>query len=141
GAVDAIVDIVGAALGLALLQIDDVFASSLPLGSGMVQSSHGLLPLPAPATLALIAQVGAPTRPLDVQSELVTPTGAAILTTLATFRQPPMAIDRIGIGFGTRELPWPNALRLWLGREVESGLETGEVTVCETNLDDSSPDQ
>ena len=141
GAVDAIVDIVGVVLGLALLGVDEVYASSLPLGSGMVQSSHGPLPLPAPATLALIADVGAPTRPLDVQSELVTPTGAAILTTLATFRQPPMTIDRVGIGFGMRELPWPNALRLWVGGPVESGLETGEVTVIETNLDDTTPEQ
>lgn len=141
GAVDAIVDIVGAVLGLALLEVDEVYASSLPLGSGMVQSSHGPLPLPAPATLALIAEVGAPTRPLDVQSELVTPTGAAILTTLATFGQPPMTVDRVGIGFGTRELPWPNALRLWVGKHVESGLETGEVTVIETNLDDTTPEQ
>jgi len=141
GAVDAIVDVVGASIGLALLEADAIYASSLPLGSGMIKSAHGMLPLPAPATLALIADAGAPTRPLDIQAELVTPTGAALLTTLATFRQPPMTINHIGVGFGTRELPWPNALRVWVGNEVESGLETGEVTVIETNLDDSTPEQ
>jgi len=140
GAIDAIVDIVGAAIGLDLLGVDRVYASSLPLGHGMVRSQHGLLPLPAPATLALIAEARAPSRPVDIEAELVTPTGAAILTSLAAFGQPPMAIDRIGTGFGMRELPWPNALRLWLGEAADGGLETDEVTVIDTNLDDCTPE-
>lgn len=140
GAVDAIVDIVGFAIGMERLGIDRAFASSLPLGGGMVDTRHGPLPVPAPATLALLSQARAPTRPLDAQVELLTPTGAAILTAVAEFAQPPMAIERVGTGFGTRELPWPNVLRLWLGTTV-ADLETGAVVEIETNLDDCTPEQ
>jgi uncharacterized protein (TIGR00299 family) protein len=141
GAVDAIVDIVGAAIGIDELGLRTIFSSSLPLGGGMVTTAHGRLPLPAPATLALVASVGAPTRPAAVEEELVTPTGAALLTSFATFCQPPMTVDRVGIGFGVRELPWPNALRLWLGERTDDGLLHDEVTVIETNLDDCTPEQ
>ncbi len=139
GAVDAIVDVVGVCIGLEALGIQEVYASSLPLGRGMVKSAHGPLPLPAPATLALIAAAGAPTRPVDTEAELVTPTGAAILTSAATFCQPAMTIERVGTGFGQRELPWPNVVRLWLGRTAE-GIQTDEVTIIETNLDDITPE-
>ncbi|MEA2641079.1 MAG: pyridinium-3,5-bisthiocarboxylic acid mononucleotide nickel chelatase [Chloroflexota bacterium] len=141
GAVDAIVDIVGAAVGLEKLGIQALYASSLPLGHGAVNSMHGILPLPAPATLALIAEAGAPTRPVDVEAELVTPTGAAILTTTAKFEQPAMRIDAIGVGYGQKVLPWPNVTRVWLGESTAGTLESGEVTVIETNLDDSTPEQ
>ena len=140
GAVDAIVDVVGACIGLETLGIEQVFASSMPLGHGTVHTSHGPLPLPAPATLALMAASRAPTRPVDIEAELVTPTGAAILSTLGTFCQPDMAIDRVGTGFGQRELPWPNALRVWIGDSTASDLQTDEITVIETNLDDSTPE-
>jgi uncharacterized protein (TIGR00299 family) protein len=140
GALDAIVDIVGFAIGMERLGIEQAFASSLPLGGGMVETRHGRLPVPTPATLALLAQVHAPTRSLEAEAELLTPTGAAILTSVAEFTQPPMAIERIGTGFGMRELPWPNVLRVWLGTPV-AGLETGEVVVIETNLDDCTPEQ
>ena len=141
GAVDAIVDVVGAAIGVEELGLDAIFASSLPLGRGMVTTAHGQLPLPAPATLALLASARAPTRPADIDAELVTPTGAALLTSFATFDQPPMTLERVGIGFGARELPWPNALRLWVGSRLDSSLETDEVAVIETNLDDCVPEQ
>jgi pyridinium-3,5-bisthiocarboxylic acid mononucleotide nickel chelatase len=141
GAVDAVVDIVGACIGLDGLGIEQLYASSLPLGGGMLGGAHGKLPLPAPATLALIAAASAPTRTVATEMELVTPTGAAILTGLATFCQPSMAIERVGTGFGTRELPWPNVLRLWLGQSIETDLQTDEVTVIETNLDDLTPEQ
>ena len=141
GAVDAIVDIVGACVGLHSLGIDSAFASSVPLGHGTVRSAHGPLPSPAPATLALLAEVKAPTRPVDIDAELLTPTGAAILATVAEFRQPAMTIDRIGVGFGTKVLPWPNLLRLWIGHAMEGALETGEVVVIESNLDDCLPEQ
>ena len=115
GAVDSIVDIVGAAVGLDLLGIERVFSGPISLGHGFVNTRHGLLPVPAPATAELLATGTAPTRTLDVESELLTPTGAAILTTLAEFRRPAMRTSAVGYGFGRRELPWPNALRLWLG--------------------------
>ena len=140
GAIDAIVDVVGACIGVEALGIDHIYASSLPLGHGTVKSAHGPLPLPAPATLALIASTGASTRPVDTDAELVTPTGAAILTSLATFRQPVMVIEQVGTGFGRRELPWPNVLRLWVGQSAESNLQTDEIVVIETNLDDLAPE-
>lgn len=140
GAIDAIVDIVGAAVALDALDIRRVHASSLPLATGSVEAAHGALPLPAPATLSLLAAAGAPTRPAATDRELVTPTGAAILTTVAEFSQPSMVLERVGVGFGSWELPWPNVLRVWLGAAGQDGLETGEVTVIETNLDDSSPE-
>lgn len=115
GAVDSIVDIVGTAIGLELLGITRLYAAPLPLGHGFVRCRHGLLPLPAPATLEVIARSSAATRAVDIDQELVTPTGAAIAATLASFSQPPMHIDTIGYGYGTSQLPWPNALRLWLG--------------------------
>jgi uncharacterized protein (TIGR00299 family) protein len=140
GAIDAIVDVVGACIGIEALGIDRLYASSLPLGHGMVKSAHGLLPLPAPATLALIASASAPTRPVDTDAELVTPTGAAILTSLASFQQPAMTVEQVGTGFGRRELPWPNVLRLWVGQSAESELQTDEIVVLETNLDDLTPE-
>jgi uncharacterized protein (TIGR00299 family) protein len=147
GAVDSIVDVVGAAIGLHALGIERIHASSLPLGGGTIRTRHGLLPAPAPATLELIAQVGAPTRPAPGDGELVTPTGAGILAELATFAQPPMRVHRVGYGFGTKEFPWPNAVRLWLGESLDpaasapkADLLRDEVVVIETNLDDTSPE-
>lgn len=115
GAVDSIVDIVGSLIGIEALGVREIHASSLPLPGGTVRAQHGLLPAPAPATLEILAQVGAPTRPAPVLGELVTPTGAAILAELATFEQPLMRVRRVGYGYGTKELPWPNAVRVWLG--------------------------
>jgi uncharacterized protein (TIGR00299 family) protein len=142
GALDAIVDVVGVALGLNLLEIDSITASGLPLGSGWVRSRHGLLPVPAPATLELMRRAAAPVRASPGESdtgELTTPTGAALLTVLARFAPPPAAPPtRIGYGFGTREPAWPNAVRVWL-----SGNAPGqdEVVQIETNLDDTTPEE
>jgi pyridinium-3,5-bisthiocarboxylic acid mononucleotide nickel chelatase len=141
GAVDAIVDVVGVVYGLHLLEVDSVMASGLPLGSGWVRSAHGRLPVPAPATLELMRRAGAPIRaaPSDVETgELTTPTGAALLTVLATFGPPNGAIERIGYGFGTREPPWPNAVRVVLSG---ARLGTDEVVQIETNLDDTTPEE
>lgn len=140
GAIDAIVDVVGAAIGIEVLGIERAYASSLPLGGGMVNSAHGKLPLPAPGTLALVAEAGAPTRPAGTDAELVTPTGAAIVTSEATFCQPAMTVERVGTGFGSRELPWPNVLRIWIGNATDGDLQTDEVAVIETNLDDLTPE-
>jgi len=139
GAVDAIVDVVGAVAGLAALGVEAVYASPLPLGQGAIRSEHGTLPLPAPATLELLAMARAPTRPAEAGVELVTPTGAAILATLAEFRQPAMTLERVGVGAGGRDdLPWPNVLRLWLGRALEP--ESGAHVLIETNIDDMVPE-
>ena len=147
GAVDSIVDILGAVWGLEQLGVSQVYASSLPLGGGQVQSSHGPLPLPAPATLELLAMAGAPTRPQPGEKELVTPTGAAILTTLASFQQPFMRLHRLGIGAGGRELPWPNVLRVWLGEPLGSAQpmegdhsSLSPLSVLETNIDNMNPE-
>ncbi len=141
GAVDSIVDVVGTLVGLRVLGVARVYASSLPLSGGTIRAGHGLLPAPAPATLALLAEVGAPTRPAprDLAGELVTPTGAALLAELATWEQPPLRVRRVGYGFGTRELPWPNAVRIWLGAPI-GDLLRDEVVLIETNLDDMSPE-
>ena len=136
GAVDSIVDIVGAAVGLHALGIQRLYASALPMGSGSVQSQHGLLPLPAPATLELLAEAHAPTVPSTVQVELVTPTGAAILAALATFEQPALIVSGRGVGAGQRDLPWPNILRLMIGESAAEG--SGHVAL-ETNIDDMNP--
>jgi uncharacterized protein (TIGR00299 family) protein len=141
GAVDAIVDIVGAVFGLERLGVAQVYASPLPLGGGQVEASHGTLPLPAPATLELLALAGAPTRPWPADVELVTPTGAAILTTLAQFRQPPMRVARVGYGTGRKEFTWPNVLRLWLGEPLGPGrVPATTLKVLETNIDDMNPE-
>ncbi|GIW04946.1 MAG: UPF0272 protein [Thermomicrobiales bacterium] len=145
GAVDAIVDICGACIGLALLGIERVFCGPFRLGSGFVKAAHGILPVPAPATAQLLALAHAPTLgPIpgyeDVEAELLTPTGTAILTTVAQFTRPPIAPTRVGYGFGTRELPWPNALRLWIGDPFTGGMSSDEQEILlETNIDDMNP--
>lgn len=154
GAVDSIVDIAGAALGLHLLGIEEIYCSPLSDGRGFTRSQHGIIPIPAPATLALLAAAGAPLREVPTERELVTPTGAAIVAALAEFRRPPLHLLAVGYGFGRRELPWPNALRLWLGESDESSAtpapaitpapaptdaERDEATLIETNIDDMNP--
>lgn len=149
GALDAIVDIVGVVAGLWLLGIEAAYASALPLGPGWVRAAHGQLPLPAPATLALLAAAGAPTIPDDSGFELVTPTGAALLAGLAEFRQPPMRVERVGYGLGKRELARPNALRVWLGATAAGEIGAGEKAAAgslppvllETNIDDQPAEQ
>ncbi len=121
-AVDSLIDVVGFVAGLRLLGVSALYSSALPLGSGTVRTAHGLLPVPAPATLALLAEVGAPTIPTEAECELVTPTGAALITTLAVFGRPAMAVAQVGYGFGRRELPWANMLRLWIGQEIPGGV-------------------
>ncbi len=149
GAVDSIIDIVGAALGLFFLGVERVYCSPLSDGRGFTRSQHGIIPIPAPATLALLAAAGAPLREAPTDRELVTPTGAAIVAALAEFRQPPLRLSAVGYGFGRRELPWPNALRVWLG-ETDEADETPEARppdapnrdkaiLLETNIDDMNP--
>ncbi len=143
GAVDSIIDIVGAVIGFELLGLDEFACSALDVGGGQVKTAHGLLPVPAPATAELLR--GAPTYSSGVLRELVTPTGAAIATTLSTHYAeiPRMTLRVLGYGAGTADIAEkPNVLRLLIGdREVsEAGEYWGApVTVIETNVDDMSP--
>src|SRR5713226_7836416 len=141
GAVDALVDIVGAAIAIETMGISQLYASPLPLTGGHVQTAHGMLPVPAPATLEILRRVSAPWKPCPIEGELVTPTGAAILATLARFETPVIAIERVGYGFGQKKLPWPNCLRLCLGQAAVGGDEEPDVdwvTVIESNIDNMS---
>lgn len=141
GALDAIVDIVGAIAGLAALGIERVHCSPIHVGTGTVKCAHGVLPVPAPATAELLR--GVPFYATAVVGELLTPTGAAILTTMASDfgPMPPLVVERVGYGAGTRELPIPNLLRLFVGvSEEPCALPAAEqVAVLETNIDDMSP--
>jgi len=139
GAVDAIVDVTGAAIGLERLGVVRVTASPVALGAGSVESEHGRLPLPAPATLELLR--GMPTVPAHVRWETVTPTGAAILRTIVDeFGElPAMTVESIGHGAGNdRPGPLPNVLRAVLGRS--GGVGADRIVVLETNLDDFVPE-
>lgn len=115
GAVDSIVDIVGAVIALDALGITQLYASPLPFARGHQRMAHGLMPLPAPATLEILRRVKAPWVPCPIEGELVTPTGAAILATLARFEMPTITIEQVGYGFGTMRLIWPNCLRACIG--------------------------
>lgn len=150
GAVDAIVDIVGAAICLEHFGVERVYASPLPVGSGMTRSQHGVIPVPAPATIEILR--GFPTRLEDGSAELVTPTGAAIVAALGTPGPPPaLAPVASGYGAGERELPdRPNLLRVILADEAparvptraagDTDLERDEMVVLEANVDDMNPE-
>ena len=164
GATDAIVDIVGTCLGLDWLKIEELHCSALPTGGGTIRAAHGRMPVPTPAVLKLFEMRQVPIYYNDIDRELVTPTGAAIATALAThFGSPPtMTLHKVGLGAGTQNLAIANVLRLWIG-EQKSGvwsLERGErnqqsstshaarrmsnsepetITVLETQIDDLNP--
>lgn len=141
GAMDAIVEVVGAVAGLELLGVERVECSALNLGKGFTKSQHGVLPVPAPATMELLQ--GVPVYSTNIPCELVTPTGAAIITELsARFGDlPPITPEKIGYGAGKADLPTPNFLRVILGgaEEPAAGYLTDRVTLLETNLDDMNP--
>lgn len=141
GAVDSIVDIAGAAICLDYLHVEQIFASALPLGSGFVDTAHGRLPVPAPATAELLK--GMPVHSKCGPGERVTPTGAAILAALATGfgSQPVMKLVKIGCGAGSRDFgDCPNILRAFLGEIIEKNDTNDEVIVAESNIDDSTPE-
>jgi uncharacterized protein (TIGR00299 family) protein len=140
GAVDSIVDIVGVALGIEALDIGATCVSSLPLGGGFVKCSHGVLPVPAPATVEIVKGMRVKEHP--VQAELVTPTGAAIASVLAGPGHPPLRPTRfhkVGYGVGNKEFDHPNLLRIFLGDSPE-GYEQDEVEVIECQIDDLQPE-
>lgn len=141
GAVDSIVDIVAAAICLQYLQIEQIYASALPLGSGFVETAHGRLPVPAPATADLLR--GLPLHCDCGPGERVTPTGAAILVALAGKfgQQPLMRLERVGSGAGGRDFPdCPNILRAFLGQPAADNRQDNDIIVVETNIDDSTPE-
>ena len=144
GAVDTIVDVVGSVLGINAMGIEEIYASKLHVGTGTVKCAHGVLPVPAPATLELLK--GVPIYSTGIQGELVTPTGAAIITTLArAFGEfPPMTVERTGYGAGKRELEIPNLLRVCIGGSAQESVDRnespGNEVVVECNIDDMNPE-
>jgi uncharacterized protein (TIGR00299 family) protein len=140
GAVDSIIDIVGTAIGIQFFQPDRILSSDLPLGRGFVECQHGRLPLPAPATVEILK--GYPIQSVSLEGELVTPTGAAIVSSLSTgvTAFPSMKMDRVGYGMGKKEFPdRPNLLRLVFG-EGTGDYESDRVIVIESNIDDMNPE-
>ncbi len=140
GAVDSIIDIVGAVFGVDYLGISSFSSSHIPLGSGFVKSGHGTIPVPAPATIALLK--GIPVYNSGLEYELVTPTGAALVKELADSFEgmPPMIVNNIGYGAGTRDLPdRPNLLRIIAGIDSKNS-DTDTVAVIEANIDDTNPE-
>ena len=147
GGIDALVDIVGTALSVHYLKIEKVMASAIPVGRGFVNCQHGILPVPAPATLGILK--GIPIYGTKIPHELVTPTGAAIIATLAeSFEEiPDMIVEKIGYGAGKRDLELqPNLLRIILGTEItnsEKGIgvyQTDQIVILETCIDDMNPE-
>lgn len=139
GAVDSIIDIVATAVCVDQLKVERIYASKVPLGHGMTRSAHGIIPIPAPATVDILK--GVPVYDGGIESELVTPTGAAILKALCSSfgPLPPMRIQAIGYGAGKKRFERPNLLRAVIGmKSEEATLE--ELTVLETNIDDMNPE-
>jgi pyridinium-3,5-bisthiocarboxylic acid mononucleotide nickel chelatase len=144
GAIDSIVDLVGVAIAWTMLGIDKAYASPVPTGTGLIRIAHGTVSVPAPATAELL--IGVPIAPTQIAMEMTTPTGAAILTELATEfgPMPAMQVGRIGYGAGNKDVPdRPNLLRVLIGNSIESRKqETGDqVLVIECNLDDVTGEQ
>lgn len=140
GGIDAVVDIVGTALCLEYLGVTSASASKIPTGSGFVNCMHGTIPIPAPATVAILK--GIPMYGVDINKEIVTPTGAAIVATLSQSfgDMPEMQVDRIGYGSGKRDLgDRPNLLRVIAGETV-SDLSEEEIVVIESAIDDMNPE-
>ena len=141
GAVDSIVDIVGTAICLSILKPDKIYSSALHVGSGTVKCAHGLLPVPAPATADILKNV--PIYSTDVVGELVTPTGAAIIKTIAKKfgSLPAMIIQKTGYGTGKKEFSIPNLLRVFWGEESEENtIAVDKLIMLETNIDDMNPE-
>ncbi len=142
GTLDTLVDVVGSVAGLEALGVERFFSSPFPMGAGVFRSAHGVLPVPSPATSALFTMADAPLVPAPGNptwtGEMVTPTGAGIITTLAEFRQPAISVQAVGYGLGARDPEaYPNALGLWIG-EMEDEAPSGGLSLIETNLDDST---
>ena len=138
GAVDTIIDIAGAVIGLKKLGIERVYSSNLNVGTGFVKFSHGRFPIPAPATAEMLKNV--PIYNNNIEAELVTPTGAAIITSIAKgFGMMPLTkVEKIGYGAGSKDLGQPNVLRVFLGKPVS--YSASSINVIETNIDNMNPE-
>ena len=144
GDLDTLIDVVGVVIGLEILEINKLHTSPLPLSWGTITTREGILPLPAPATSQILAlshaKIISPSGPYLTAGELVTPTGAALITTLASFDPVELNIEKISYGIGTRDNPdIPNALGLWIGEAINTD-QTKQVSLLETNIDDSTPE-
>ncbi|MFH1560337.1 MAG: nickel pincer cofactor biosynthesis protein LarC [Chloroflexota bacterium] len=144
GEIDTLIDVVGVVAGLEALGISKLYSSPLPCGWGVISSRHGALPVPAPATVELMVMANArmtpPAGPYLKAGELVTPTGAALITTLASFDAPSMTVERVGYGVGSRDMAeLPNVLALWIG-ETQDSEALVQVSLLETNIDDMTPE-
>ncbi|MDD2889582.1 MAG: nickel pincer cofactor biosynthesis protein LarC [bacterium] len=139
GSIDTIIDITGAVIGLNLLKIDEIYSSPLPITRGYIKCAHGILPVPAPATIELLKNT--PLYGNNISAELITPTGAAIITTIANAfgKLPEMQINSIGYGAGKQELEIPNLLRVYIGTTKEKYTKD-TVVVVETNIDNMNPE-
>ena len=144
GDLDTLIDVAGVVIGLEILGINKLHASPLPLSWGSITTREGILPIPAPATSQILAlsqaKIISPSGPYLTAGELVTPTGAALITTLASFDPVELSIEKIAYGIGTRDTPnIPNALGLWIG-ETHNTDQTKQLSLLETNIDDSTPE-
>ena len=140
GAIDSIIDIVGSVVGIYLLGIEKLFVSRIPVGKGIITSAHGKIPLPSPATIALLE--GVPIYDSGQEVEMITPTGAALITSLCSSFGliPSMILERVGYGVGSRTLAdKPNLLRILIGNDIDK-QRSETVVVLESNLDDMSPE-
>ena len=146
GGLDSIIDITSAVIGIKTLGIEEIYSSALPVGKGFVKCAHGVIPVPAPATLELLKNI--PTYSGGIESEMITPTGAGIIGTLAkSFRERPlMKIERTGYGAGEKEFTIPNLLRISIGEKIlkdehsKDGYVSDEAVLIETNIDDMNPE-
>lgn len=140
GGLDCIIDVTGALIGLKKLGVEAVYSSRIPVGSGFVKCQHGVLPVPAPATVELLK--GIPIYSNGIEAELTTPTGAAILKNISRgFGDiPVMRVERVGYGAGERELAIPNLLRVYIGETAAGGYQEEGVILVETNIDDMNPE-
>jgi len=140
GGLDSIIDVIGFIIGIKKLGIEAVYSSRIHVGTGFVECRHGVLPVPAPATLAMLK--GIPVYSRGIEAELATPTGVCLLKTLAKSfgNMPEMKVEKVGYGAGSRELEIPNLLRVCVGEADAEEYEKDEVILIEANLDDMNPE-
>ncbi len=140
GGLDSIIDVVGSLISIKRLGIEAIYSSRIHVGTGFLECQHGVLPVPAPATLALLKQI--PIYSTGIEAELATPTGVCVLKTLSRGFgiMPEMKVEKVGYGAGSRDLEIPNLLRVYVGETSQGGYEKDEVILIETNIDNTSPE-